>query len=262
MINPLDHATVAEIAEQIHTAGRLNQQLPSLTSTYPDLSPADAYAIQLALAGRYGETHIQTGWKVGLSNRSLWEQFGATEPFFGHLYADMERAGGTSLSISELYSPRLEAEIAFLISKRLEGPGVSVPQVVAATEGVLASLEIIDHRVEPKHVTDFIADNGAAARYVLGNRLLSPAPLDLRLTGMVLTRNGQIVTTAAGAAVLGNPAASVAWLCNKLAQFERALEPGTIVLAGSLALIPLQGGGEVITADFDRLGSVSIVLED
>lgn len=249
------------IAHQIINAERAKAQIPSLVSTYQDFTIDDAYRVQAVLTRIYGKSRVPTGWKVGLSNRALWEQLGATEPFFGRLYADMEIPDGGTLSLSELSSPRLEAEIAFLIGRRLEGPGVSVPHVLAATEGVMAALEIIDHRVKPVNVLDFIADNGASARYVLGKRLLSPRRLNLPLTGMALTCNGEIVATAAGAAVLGHPAAGVAWLCNKLAQFELALEPGDIVLAGSLSLIPISRG-QVISAHFDKLEAVSVVLGD
>ena len=88
----------------------------------------------------------------------------------------------------------------------------------------------------------------------------APTPvdgLDLRLLGMVLSRNGEIVGTGAGAQVLGHPARSVAWLANALAAHRQALEAGEIVLAGSLCGAHPVAPGDTVTAEFDRLGTVT-----
>ena len=42
---------------------------------------------------------------------------------------------------------------------------------------------------------------------------------------MVFELNGVVKETGAGAEVLGNPAASVAWLANKLAVYGQDLKP-------------------------------------
>ena len=255
-------APTAALAERILAAARGGERLAAL-SAQPGFTLDEAYRVQFALADRRGAASAPVGWKIGLSNRARWAELGASEPFFGHLFADMETLPGEAISLAaaNLRTPRLEPEIAFVLERPLQGPGVTVAQVLAATAGVMAALEIIDHRVEPRAVTDFVADNGAAARFVLSGRLVPVNGLDLRLVGVVLERSGLIAATAAGAACFGHPAATVAWLANKLAAWERSLEAGSLVLSGSLAVVPVRAG-DAFTAHFDRLGAVSVRFED
>ena len=64
--------------------------------------------------------------------------------------------------------------------------------------------------------------------------------------------------TAAGAAALGNPAESVAWLANKLSEYGIILKAGEIVISGSLTkAVPVQAG-DFVRATFGQLGSVGI----
>src|SRR5829696_9202334 len=67
-----------------------------------------------------------------------------------------------------------------------------------------------------------IADNGVAARFVLGEQRLSVEGLDLPNTKVVLKKNGEEIASATGAAVLGDPARAVAWLANKLAEHHQS----------------------------------------
>jgi 2-keto-4-pentenoate hydratase len=165
--------------------------------------------------------------------------------------------------MSRLILPRIEPEIAFLLKSDLKGPGINAAQVLDATEGVLPAFEVIDSRFKDWKITvkDSIADNASAATMILGGKLTSIKDLDLRLIGLVLEKNGEVVSTGAGAAVLGNPAESVAWLANKLAEFDISLKKGEFVMSGSLVkAVPVEAGAS-FRATFDRLGSVSVRFE-
>ncbi|MHB8621604.1 MAG: fumarylacetoacetate hydrolase family protein [Chloroflexota bacterium] len=106
---------------------------------------------------------------------------------------------------------------------------------------------------------DVIADNASAALVVLGGKAVSPAAVDLRLTGMVLEKNGEQVATGAGAAVLGHPAAPVAWPVNKMAEMGGGgLEEGDLVMAGSLVEASAIEPGDILRAEFDHLGPVTV----
>lgn len=144
-----------------------------------------------------------------------------------------------------LIQPRLEGEIAFLIGRRLQGPGVTLQQVLAATEAVALSVEIVDSRIEAWRIklADTIADDASFGAFTVGPWSRSLLHEDLRTVGMVIHKNGEHVTEGIGAAALGHPARCVAWLANKLAEFGVALEPGDIVLSGSLArAVPAEQG--------------------
>jgi 2-keto-4-pentenoate hydratase len=154
----------------------------------------------------------------------------------------------------------VEGEVAFVMGRRVAGPGVNMADVLRATAGVMPALEIVDSRIRDWKIklVDTVADNASSARFVLGSRMLPATDFDLRLIGSCLEKNGAVMSSAAGVAVWGHPAASVAWLVNKLAEFGAALEEGDIVLSGAFTAAVDVGPGDVVQAHFDRLGSVAV----
>jgi 2-keto-4-pentenoate hydratase len=167
---------------------------------------------------------------------------------------------GQPIAASQMLQPRCEAEIAFVLKRDLTGPGVTVADVLTATEAVLPALEIIDSRIANWKIKlqDTVADNASSAYIVLGNAMTPVHGLDLRLIGMVYEKNGGILATGAGAAVLGHPATAVAWLANKLHEFDVPLKAGEVILSGALAAAAPVAAGDYFRAELDRLGSVSV----
>lgn len=229
------------------------------------MTVADAYAVQQALIQRWlAAGAVQVGWKVGLTSAAMQRLLGVTEPDFGHLLDTMQVADAGVVRRSELIWPRVEPEIAFVLRADLRGPGVTEREVLAATAALVPALEVVDSRIRDWQIrlADTIADNASCGRFVLGAARVPPGDFDLRLLGMVFRVDGQVVATATGAAVLGHPAAAVAWLANTLATFGQGLQAGQVVLPGSLvAAVDLQPGMEV-QAEFDRLGCVSLRVAD
>jgi 2-keto-4-pentenoate hydratase len=162
--------------------------------------------------------------------------------------------------VNELIQPKIEPEIAFILERELKGPGVTPTQVLAATRFVVPALEIIDSRIEGWKIKlcDTIADNASSARVVLGNSPKRIEEFDLKLVGMVLEKNGDIVQTGAGGAVLGHPAVAVAWLANAVGQFGVSLGAGEIVMPGALCAATDVSAGDLLQASFDGLGTVSV----
>ena len=122
-------------------------------------------------------------------------------------------------------------------------------------------IEILDSRYGGAQITteDLIADNASAGRFVVGPPV-PPDGIDLRLVGVMLEHNGQVVGTAAGAAALGHPAAAVAWLVRSLAASGEGLLAGQVVLSGGLtAAVPVRPRDVVVTS-IDRLGSVELAV--
>ena len=132
--------------------------------------------------------------------------------------------------------------------------------VVRATDYVLPSIEIVDSRVLDWKIKiqDTIADNASSAALVLGARPTRLDDVDPALIGAMLRKNGEIVETGCSGAVLGNPVIAVAWLANKVAQFGVTLEPGQVIMPGSCTRMVPVAAGDVIRADFDELGHVSV----
>lgn len=252
---------VEDLAVELLQAWETRVPVDPLTERFPGLTVAQAYEIQLAgIRRRLEGGRRVVGKKIGLTSKAMQDLLGVHEPDYGHLLDDMVVPNGQAVPMSRLLQPRCEGEIAFLLKRDLVGPGVTVAEVLAATEAVLPALEIVDSRVRDWRIQiqDTVADNASSALLVLGDKLTPVHGLDLRLVGMVLEKNGQVAATGAGAAVLGHPAAAVAWLANKLGEFGVALKAGEVVLSGALtAALPI-AAGDAFRVEFDRLGSASI----
>jgi 2-keto-4-pentenoate hydratase len=164
------------------------------------------------------------------------------------------------LVLDRLIHPRVESELAFLLGDDVDGATATTASVLAATAGVLPALEILDSRYVDFRFTlpDVIADNASAAHLVTGGALLPPGAHDWRLEGMVLRDGGEVVATAAGAAVSGHPAAAVAWLARRVGM----LPAGSLVLSGGLTAPVTLAPGSVVTAEFTHLGSVTLHCTD
>lgn len=232
--------------------------LDPLTATNPDFKVEHAYQVQVAgVKAKLARGHRVIGKKIGLTSKAMQNLLGVHEPDYGHLLEDMLLPEGEPCRRDELLLPKVEGEVAFVMERRLQGPGLHVADVLRATAGVMPALEIVDSRIRDWKIKlpDTVADNASSARFVLGPRLSPARDLDLRLIGMCLEKNGQVVNSGAGVAVLGHPAAAVAWLANKLAEFGAALEPGDVVLSGAVTAAVDVAAGDVVEAHFDRLGS-------
>jgi 2-keto-4-pentenoate hydratase len=242
-------------------AADLRAPVPPMTEQFPDFDIEDAYAVQLAgIADRLAAGETVKGHKVGLTSVAMQRQFGVEEPDYGHLLAGMLVPDGAQVRADAYCQPRIEPEIGFVLADPLRGPGVSVADVLAATAFVTPALELIDSRIVDWRITlaDTVADNASSAAVVLGGSRLPLDGLDLRLVGVVMRCNGEVVGTGAGGAVLGNPVTAVAWLVNKLAEFDAGLAAGEVVLPGSCTAAVPVGAGDVISAEFDGLGGVSV----
>jgi 2-oxo-3-hexenedioate decarboxylase len=252
---------VQVLARRLFDAATERRTIAPLTDEHPDLTEADAYRIQDALVALHvADGAVPAGMKLGLTSRAKQREMGIDVPIVGALLDRMALDPGAALSLASLGQARAEPEIAFLVGRELEGPGITAAHVLAATEAVLPAIEILDSRYRDYRFTlpDVVADQTSAGRFLLGGQLTSPRGFDLRLVGCAISRNGTVAATAAGAAVSGHPASAVAWLVRCLAARGRGLRAGDIVLSGGLTAVVALAVGDVITAAFDRLGSVTL----
>ncbi|HEY1705714.1 MAG TPA: 2-keto-4-pentenoate hydratase [Trebonia sp.] len=262
----MDADSVDQVASVLLGAYDSRTPVSPLTAAYPDLSVDDAYAIQIAQTSAWVKNGaVIKGHKVGLTSAAMQKQMGVDTPDFGVLTDSMFLPEGVTADITRFLQPRAEPEIGFVLGKELRGPGVTVAEAIAAIEFVLPALEIIDSRIADWKITlpDTIADNASSGGLVLGSRPVKPADIDLSLTGCLLRRNGRLADTGAGGAVLGgSPVNALVWLANVLGERGVALEPGHVILPGSVtAAIPINPG-DTISATFDRIGTVSITFSE
>ncbi len=245
-----------DIAERLRRAAGEGHTIGRLSAEFSELDIATAYDVQRELRAGAGPV---AGWKLGLTSRAKQHQVGVDEPVYGFLPAAGALDLGEPLDVGTLVQPRCEPEIVFTLARDLSGPHVTAAQVLAATAAVAVGIEVLDSRYTDYDFStaDVVADNTSAARYVVGTPT-DPRGVDLRLAGVVLERNGQVVATASGAASLGHPAAAVAWLVRTLSARDEGLRAGEIVLSGGLtAAVPVVAG-DVVVATVDRLGNLEL----
>lgn len=250
-----------EIARTLVEAARTRTATHPITDDYPDLDPAAAYTVQDAVVqARVEAGAVVVGAKVGLTSVAKQRQMNVAEPLYGWLTDDMQLDTGATLTCSDYIQPRCEPEIAFLLADDLAGPHVLAAHVLAATALVFPAIDVLDSRFAGYKFTgaDVIADNSSCAGFVFGGQGTDPRGIDLRLVGCAFEKNGVLLGTAAGAAVLGHPAASVAWMVRRMAERGQGLRAGQVVMAGALTEAVAVSPGDTVVARFDRLGTVEL----
>ncbi|MFA1623872.1 2-oxo-hept-4-ene-1,7-dioate hydratase [Rhizobium mongolense] len=247
-------------AQALLGAEESGMPIPQLSKTYPHIEIEDAYRIQdLWAEGRIGKGARVAGHKIGLTSRAMQMASKMTEPDYGRILDDALFNDGAQIRADLFIKPRLEVELAFIMGENLEGPSTRIYDVMRATEFIVPALEIIDYRTEvPRAITDTIADNAAFGAIVVGGRVIRPMDIDIRWIGATLSKNGIIEESGVSAAVMGHPAAGVAWLVNKLHAVGGKLEKGQIVLAGSFTRPVDIAAGDVIQADYGPIGALGV----
>jgi 2-keto-4-pentenoate hydratase len=248
-------------ARALYEARRTRVPIAPFTDEDPSLGMADGYAIQRELVPLLlADGDRIVGYKVGLTSKPMQKLIGVDSPDYGPVFASTLFGDGDEVPLDRFIAPKVEAEIVFVLGSRLAGPGVSTVDARRAIAGAAAAMEIVDSRIEDWRIklADTVADLASNGAAVISSRLVPLEGLDPRLIGMTVTRNGEQLATGAGAAALGDPVAVVAWLANVLGENGVALEPGHIVMTGSLHGAEPMRPGDVFRAEFDRLGAVTV----
>ena len=242
----MDQKTIEALGDSLYDALVARTPIAPLSAAHPDMTIEDAYHVQQRMIARRLEKGDRViGKKIGVTSKAVMNMLGVHQPDFGYLLDSMVFNEGESVDMDTLIQPKAEGEIAFLLKKDLQGPGVTAADVLAATEGVMACFEIVDSRIQDWKIKiqDTVADNASCGVFGLGDQLVDIADLDLALAGMVLEKNGEIVVTGAGAATMAHPVNAMVWLANMLGSLGIALKAGDIVLSGAMgAMVPVARG--------------------
>ena len=241
-MSKLSRKEIKKIGDHLYDCMKERKTTLPLTQTYPNITVEDAYRISLSMLERRvsaGEKIV--GKKIGVTSHAVQSMLSVFEPDFGFLTDAMIYENGAKMPISStLIQPRAEGEIAFKLKKSLPTSGVTKKDVLSATEWIAPCFEIVDSRIAnwQIRIEDTIADNASCGLFLLGDDKKDPRDVDLETCGMVVEKNGKIISTGAGAAVQGSPLIAIAWLANKLGSFGIPLEQGDLILSGSL--VPLE----------------------
>jgi len=263
-MTPQDHL---DAAAKLDHAERAHHQIGCFSQDFPTMTMDDAYSVQNAwVALKLAAGRQIKGRKIGLTSKAMQSQLNIDIPDSGILFDDMFFANGATIPADRFIAPRVEAEIAFGMKTDLKGPNVTPAQVLAATDWVAPSLEILDTRIFRKDpvtgkirtVLDTISDNAANAGLVLGAARHNPQTINLPWVGAIMHRDDVVEETGLGAGVLGDPLLSMAWLANRLAQHGDYIRAGEVVLSGSFIRAIEAPSGASFHADFGPFGAVSV----
>lgn len=251
--------TPDEIAQVLIAGERDRTEVPQFSATQ-QIDLATAYAAQRAFVqSKLDAGERLVGYKLGLTSRNKQQAMGVDSPLYGRVTSSMLTTYGDPIRFDRFIHPRVESEIAFLLKDDIPAPA-TVTSVLAATDLIYGAVDVLDSRYQGFKftLTDVIADNASAGAFYLGPIARRPEELELHLLGCIVRVDGEVTMTAAGAAVMGHPAASVAWLANQLAEEGETLEAGQLVFSGGVtAPVPVVPGGSV-TFEFDGLGAIEV----
>lgn len=256
---------IAAAAAALDEAERTRTQIGLLSLAHPGMTMDDAYAVQAAwVEKKMSAGRRVIGRKIGLTSKAMQAALSIDIPDSGILFDDMLFENDAAIPRDRFIQPRIEAEIAFVMKSDLKG-GVSVDEVLDATDYVQPSLEILDTRIlradpetgKTRNVCDTIADNAANAGIVLGGERIAPRAVDLRWVGAIVMKNGEVEETGLGGGVLNHPAEGIVWLVRRLAEYGDFVRAGEIVLSGSFIRPVESRPDDLVVANFGAHGRVS-----
>lgn len=257
----MNSAQITLLGDELYNSFCERTVVEPLTGRYAELTIEDAYHVQQRMVQRRldaGEAVV--GKKIGVTSKAVMDMLGVYQPDFGYLLSGMVYGEGQAIPLGTLIQPKAEGEIAFILKKDLFGPGITNANVLAATECVMPCFEIVDSRIRDWKIKiqDTVADNASCGVFVLGDCAVSPAAIDLSTCGMVLEKNGEVIGTGSGAAVLGSPVNAVAWLANTLGRLGIPLKAGEVILSGAMAAMVVVNPKDNFRVSIGGLGSCSV----
>nr|BAH90405.1 2-hydroxypenta-2,4-dienoate hydratase [uncultured bacterium] len=258
----MEQQRINELGDELYGALRERRMVDPLTEREEGITIEDAYYVSLRMVERrQGDGENIIGKKIGVTSKAVQNMLNVHQPDFGYLTDRMVFGNGEEVPIgAELIQPRAEGEIAFILKRDLAGPGVTNADVLRATEAVMPCFEIVDSRIRDWKIKiqDTVADNASCGLFVLGDQLVDPRRVDLATCGMVVEKNGDLLSTGAGAAALGSPVNCVSWLANTLGRFGITLKAGEVILSGSLVPLEPVKPGDYMSLAIGGIGSAAV----
>jgi len=260
----VDDAAVRRAADRLAEAASGGTPCPPVRDLLPAGDISTAYAVQQILTDKaLASGRWIVGRKIGLTSPAVQRQLGVDQPDFGVLFTDMARNQNVPIAVDRLLQPKVEAEIAFVLSDDLADGNFDLAQIRRAAGTAVAALEIVDSRIRDWDITivDTIADNASSALYVIGDDVVAVGDLDLAQVTMTMVADGTLVSSGTGGDCLGDPLLAVQWLARTVYEHGSPLRAGDLVLSGALGpMVPVESGRSY-TATISAFGSVTATFE-
>jgi 2-keto-4-pentenoate hydratase len=247
------------IADRILAASDATTSIPPFTDADPTFDLGAAYAVAEAVMERRaarGERSV--GWKVGFTNRTIWDEYGVHAPIWGPMYRSTVHAVPSNETIAcaldGLVEPRIEPEIAFRVARSPE-PEAEGAALLACLDGVAHGFEIVQSLYPGWRfkAADTVAAFALHGRYYHGpfadlandeaRSQWLPRLADFEIA---LSRGNAEVDRGYGRNVLDGPLAALAHFIRNLDLIWGArLKPGDVVTTGAVTrAFPVKAGEE------------------
>lgn len=252
--------TYTAAAEALLKARKERQTIGRISESHGIHGIDAAYAVaEINTRARINQGARIIGLKVGLTSLAVQQQLGVDQPDFGVLFDDMEFLNGHSIPMDRLIQPKVEAEVAFVMSRDLPDGNPSYAEFLNCVGYAIPAIEIVDSVITDWKITlvDTVADNASSGLFVLGDQPVDIGDISLGDLGMQMDRNGQTVSIGTGAACLGHPLRAAFWLARTMAHRGSSLKSGQIILSGALGPMVAVSAGDQITAQIGTLGKVT-----
>jgi 2-oxo-3-hexenedioate decarboxylase len=256
---------VEALAARVLDASDAGLSIPPITDGRPDFGLEDAYRVSQRVAALRRDRGWRTvGWKIGFTNRTIWDEYGVHAPIWAPVYDVTVRGppdpGAEARDgLEGLAEPRIEPEIVLRLS-RAPDPAMEAEDLIACIDGVAHGFEIVQslYPAWRFRAPDTVAAFGLHGRLHHGPFLRPDGPGWARMLEtftVVLRRDGAEADRGAAANVLGGPLHALRHLVRGLAEipFAPGLRPGDLVTTGTLTrALPVAPGERWATA-FDGL---------
>ena len=256
---------ITAAGDELYRCLRHRETVAPLTERHDGITIDDAYHVSRRIfERRLADGEKLVGKKIGVTGRPVQDMLDVRQPDFGYLTDAMwiGRDSGVEMPIGDrLIQPRAEGELAFVLSRDLQGPGVTADDVLAATDRVLACFEVVDSRVDSWRIRiqDTIADNASSGLFIVAAEGVGPYDTDLTNCRMRVSKNGAPLSEGRGTASdIGSPQGCVAWLANTLGAYGIPLRAGEIILSGSLVPLEPVQPGDTMRCEIDGVGAVDV----
>jgi len=257
----LNEQLIHELGDTLFRALENRTTIAPLTETHPAITVDDAYRISLRLLeNRLAKGEQVIGKKIGVTSQAVMDMLNVHQPDFGFMTDAMRHDGDMPIS-QLLIQPRAEGELAFILKKDVVGPGVTMADVIAATEAIVPCFEVVDSRIHDWKIKiqDTVSDNASCGLFTINeSAAINPDGFDLSTCVMTVTKNGKEISRGLGSAAMGNPAICVAWLANTLGEFGIKLNAGDVILSGSLVPLEPVQAGDSMTVSVEGIGACSV----
>ncbi len=262
-------------AEALLAARDAARLVPLLTDEEPDFSLADAYAVADEIRRlRIGRGERPLGYKIGFTNRSIWDRYGVHAPIWGPIWdttVEFVAAGEASVSLAPFAQPRLEPEIMFGFA-RAPRAAMSEAELAAAIEWVAHGFEIVHTHFDAWRFrpADTVADFALHGRLFVGERVpmarFGDPRRELSAVHVALHRDGELIDEGQSSVVLDGPLTALKlWVDAMAAQREHwPIAAGDIVSTGTITdAAPMRPGQRFDTRLSDaRLSGLALRTRD